>query len=386
MNRRIRHKETLIYYDGPQLFLARDQVSAQYLCLLVEDKGDFDKFLCVPVSSERLKDFYLGEFDLRKIYEQPESDELFYAEVKESIEEVFQLFPLSLNNLPSEWLPDSGFIFKKDNTKQEIIVEEAIDRNRAIVHFSLNPPESRYETKIHTLHLAEALIDYQSLVKHAYRKIISKLNAPKRKELDLPEYYNLDVIAFSNGSFTVHLQSIRQADMLGYIHVSEALKKIDEITQQIDNPDAALLIIQENKGHFANAYLKLLELAVKHESSLSYQWTTPELKRPVYGSISAKQAAPLYELLNTKQELTVEQIELAGKVIKADYKRGAWTLHSIEDDKDYNGVISDGSGLSLSGFVIEEQTYKFFCEERVEEVLGTGKERTIITLKSYEKI
>jgi len=116
-SRTIRHAETLLYYDGPQLFLARDQVNAQYLCLLVEDTNEFNKFLCVPISFERLDNFYREQIDLRKIYEEPESNELFYAEIKENVQGDYQLVPMSFDRLPKEWLPEPGFIFKKEKSR-----------------------------------------------------------------------------------------------------------------------------------------------------------------------------------------------------------------------------------------------------------------------------
>jgi hypothetical protein len=78
MRRIIQHQETLIYYDSPQLFVACDQFKTQYLCLIVEQcTAPVDKFLCVPVSRSKLKEFYRESIDLREIYENPESDELF---------------------------------------------------------------------------------------------------------------------------------------------------------------------------------------------------------------------------------------------------------------------------------------------------------------------
>jgi hypothetical protein len=119
-NGKIKHRETLVYYDGPQLFLARDQVNAQYLCLLVDDSNEFSKFLCVLISSARLDDFYRKEIDLRKIYENPENGEWFYAEITENIQRDYQLVPVSFDNLPKEWLPESGFILKPKIAKQKL--------------------------------------------------------------------------------------------------------------------------------------------------------------------------------------------------------------------------------------------------------------------------
>jgi hypothetical protein len=120
MRRIIQHQETLIYYDSPQLFVASDQFNTQYLCLLVECTEHFDKFLCVPVTPLKLEYFFSGSVDLREIYENPESDELFYAEVVGEIRDI-QLIPLVRESLLEDWLPAHDFYFKKDKEPENLV-------------------------------------------------------------------------------------------------------------------------------------------------------------------------------------------------------------------------------------------------------------------------
>jgi hypothetical protein len=110
----IQHQETLIDYDSPQLFVAHDQFNTSYLCLAVECTEQRDKFICVPVSERRLADFYQASLDLRNIYEHPESDELFYANVTGELTEDIQLIPMTLDSLPAAWLPAADFFFQKE--------------------------------------------------------------------------------------------------------------------------------------------------------------------------------------------------------------------------------------------------------------------------------
>ena len=110
----IKHKETLVYYDSPQLFLACDPSNQHYLCLLVECTDELDKFLCVHISPKRLKKLYTGEIDLRRIYET--SDQLFYAEVSD--QESFQLIPLALHELSERWLPSPDFFLSQEQAGQ----------------------------------------------------------------------------------------------------------------------------------------------------------------------------------------------------------------------------------------------------------------------------
>ncbi len=127
MLRIIQYQETLIDYDSPQLIVASDQFNVSYLCLLVECTEQVDKFLCVPISDSRLKAFYQESVDLRDIYENPESDELFYADVWGEIKDI-QLIPITRESLSDDWLPERDFYFKKDNVSDKMLESRLIYR------------------------------------------------------------------------------------------------------------------------------------------------------------------------------------------------------------------------------------------------------------------
>ena len=57
--------EVLDYYDGIQLFAARDPIGGHYVCDMIDTVGDFDRHLVVGVLPERLDDFRIGKVDLR---------------------------------------------------------------------------------------------------------------------------------------------------------------------------------------------------------------------------------------------------------------------------------------------------------------------------------
>src|SRR2546428_7226057 len=73
----------LLETDVPDLVLARDVVGTLYLCSFVSRDRDGDRFLCIPVSSERLAAFRSGQLDLRSLLTRPETgawfDGLFHS-------------------------------------------------------------------------------------------------------------------------------------------------------------------------------------------------------------------------------------------------------------------------------------------------------------------
>jgi len=51
--------------------------------------------------------------ELRTIYENPESDELFHAKIIGDIKNI-QLIPIAHESLLEDWLPEHNFYFKKE--------------------------------------------------------------------------------------------------------------------------------------------------------------------------------------------------------------------------------------------------------------------------------
>ena len=59
--------EVLEYYDGIQMFAARDTTGVHYVCDMIESAGDFDRYAVAAVCPKRLNDFRTGQVDLRTL-------------------------------------------------------------------------------------------------------------------------------------------------------------------------------------------------------------------------------------------------------------------------------------------------------------------------------
>ena len=61
----INHTNTLVYYDGVQVFAGQDAVGDHYVGAMIDTVGDADRYLVVAVASDLLHQFYAGDLDLR---------------------------------------------------------------------------------------------------------------------------------------------------------------------------------------------------------------------------------------------------------------------------------------------------------------------------------
>jgi len=367
MARAVRFARTLVYCDGVQVAVARDELGQLYLSMLVQRTEEGDTYLSVPITVDRLRLLQSGGLDLREALEKPEVQEWFTMGV--SGEEGSQVMnPVAA--VADKWLPEPGLFlteFVEEADRLAGVVEESTKKGKAIVHLRLSPPEAAERLQIGVHHLSQALATYQELVKHAYLQALQELTATTQDEN--ADRYLLEVFAFSQGSFTVHMHSKLDADMFGEVELVQALEKVDELTEDVQDTERALQTAKENSGHLVAAYKRFLHFIAETGSTVEYNWSSPS-RGARHREISVSQASILYERLQSQRELAEERVTLRGVFVRANVESGTW---AVRDDagRHRTGRIAAGSDVSLSGVVLDTQRYELECIERIEET-GDG--------------
>lgn len=371
-------KEILLYYDTPQLFVASDRVGTNYLCMLVEQNKEFDSFVCVQVSNQKLDNFCNGYIDLKSIFVAPEISRFYIATVSDYQSNNYDISACDFEVLPEEWLPDDGLYINLEKAKSEILIESK-EKAKTIVHLNLNPPESANESRINALGLSEALLRFQTMVKYAYKKAIQKYPYAQRKQMNIQENYMMDVFALSPGSFKVKMQSQSFPNLFGETEVLQAFQLIDQLVDNIDNLDFSLKLFSENRGHFVNTYINFLKYIADSKNKLTYSWAFSSIRTPVTKQITSDQAQRLYDLFHQQEDLKEENIELIGYFDKVDEKYGKWRIVDREKNT-YFGELGETEDLTLKGIVIGTRLYRLVCIEKIIEVVGTTEEKKSIQL------
>ena len=108
----IRHTTTLFYYDGPQIFEARDAIGGHYIAVMVEPESGAERYLVAGVEPERLRQFRRGMIDLRSLLLERPIPEWHLARAHEASENDFVLEPQTGSLEESGLLPESGFVLR----------------------------------------------------------------------------------------------------------------------------------------------------------------------------------------------------------------------------------------------------------------------------------
>ena len=105
----IKHTNTLVYYDGVQVFAGQDDVGDHYVGAVIDTVGDADQYLVVAVAADPLNRFYDGDLDLRTLMLESSVDGWYTALVDDDFERSVSLEPQKGPLLEMDYLPEAGF-------------------------------------------------------------------------------------------------------------------------------------------------------------------------------------------------------------------------------------------------------------------------------------
>lgn len=376
----IRHTTTLFYYDGPQVFEARDAIGGHYIGVMVEPDNGKDRYLVAGIEPERLRNFRAGLLDLRGLLTERAIEEWFLAVAPSGLDEPLALQPAAGKLAESGFLPEPGFVLH-ERPAEELALREARERNNLVLELAADPPEAAEEHRIRVGTLVGLLGHVQLMVKHAYAAALRELSPDNRRAIDKTDAHLMDVvIPAAAGSFRVVMEAAKTPDMLGQSELARALQRLDVLFENAGNPQKALATVKAHRGHLAGAYLRLLRFLVQHKTGLRYSWAEPTFAKSNNRAVTEAEAGPLVDVLSGVSNLGGESVTLVGAFEKANRGTGAWGL--LTADGLFSGKVKEG-GPSLEGLKIGG-SYKFSCVEEIEEVEGTGREQRTLYLNEHE--
>jgi hypothetical protein len=376
----IQHTTTLFYYDGPQVFEARDMIGGHYVAVMVEPKNGHDRYLVAGVAPERLRQFRAGTLDLRSLLTEAGVEDWYLTTATAGLDQPLvldlQTAPLTASGL----LPDEGFLLH-DRPAEEIALKEARERNNLVLEIAAEPPEAAEEHRIRVGTLVGLLGHVQTMIKHAYGAALRELSSDNRRAIDRTDAHLMDVvIPAAPGSFRVVLEAAKTPDLLGQNELAHALQRVDALFENAANPTKALATVKEHRGHLAGAYLRLLRFLAQHKTGLRYSWAEPSFAKPNYRAVSEAEVGPLVDVLSGVSNLGGESMTLVGALEKVNRGGGTWGL--LTEEGVCSGKVREG-GPSLDGLKVGGR-YRFSCVEEIEEVEGTGREQRTLYLVEHE--
>ncbi len=374
MNRTIYLQRIFLYYDGPQLFCGKDDFEKRYLFSLSNRTPDADVFVGVPITTNRFLKCCTGEEDISDVFSKPEEPEYLVANISNIDFEQFSAI-VSREKPNICFCPDPGLYLEKIDDLG-FLQSEAIRRNRGVFELLVSPPEAMLEPKISASYFGGLLTTVQNLFRHIYKRVCTG-------SFELDDSL-LDFYLVKDGSFRGLFLSRSHANLLGASSLRQIVKKLETIVASADS-EMTIQNLSEIKGHAINSYKGLCEIVLRSNMPITIGYSDPEFSLSQNINISKSVAEKHLLILSEKGDLTTEDVTVLGKFFKVDAKKSTWSIQ-CDDRKNYSGTCLPENGNILNGIVINRKIYTCLIEERIEEVLSTGKEKISYLLKRVEEI
>ena len=164
--------------------------------------------------------------------------------------------------------------------------------------------------------------------------------------------------------------------------IEMGLEKFDEITKEYENEDDFITALRTVKGHTISSLKKLVKKLIDSDIKLKHKWFAPNQDKVHYTIIDKAKAEKIYAVLNLAEELAEETKTFLGYFVQVDVEKGTWRIFNLEDEKEYSG---EASGQTLQGVTVETVNYKLVCQEIIEELKVSEKEKTKYILQAIDK-
>ena len=105
----IHYTNSLVYYDGVQVFAAQDSDAGRYVGVMVGSTDEADHYLIVAAAPNPLRELYAGELDLRALLLESSTENWYTALVADDFEKPVSLEPQQGPLLATDYLPSPGF-------------------------------------------------------------------------------------------------------------------------------------------------------------------------------------------------------------------------------------------------------------------------------------
>ena len=109
----IAYTETLVYYDGAQVFQGHDSIGMCYIGVLIDSLDSGDRYLVTEGSPDRMKKFRAGALDLRTLLLEEARRAWYITQTDDDFAQPLLLEAQNGALADTDFLPEEGFVLRE---------------------------------------------------------------------------------------------------------------------------------------------------------------------------------------------------------------------------------------------------------------------------------
>ena len=140
----IQHSDTLVYYDGIEVFEGHDSSGSHYIGVLISIEDNVGQYLVTSVSPNRLSQFRAGEVELRQLLLDSSTPEWYITYASGDLSQPLLLEEQHYPFADSGLLPEDGF-YLHDSPAADDVVRQVREHPNGIrrLNLRINDPQTR---------------------------------------------------------------------------------------------------------------------------------------------------------------------------------------------------------------------------------------------------
>ncbi|MCY4653067.1 MAG: hypothetical protein OXC95_07875, partial [Dehalococcoidia bacterium] len=129
----IRHTDTLVFYDGVQVFEGRDPIGEHYVGVMIDSLETSDVYLVTVVDPIRLRQFRSGTLDLKSLMLEGSKYGWYTTDISDDL---MQSLVLKVQEGPlaeRDFLPEEGFLLDENLAKEGPALRESGEHSNVVL-------------------------------------------------------------------------------------------------------------------------------------------------------------------------------------------------------------------------------------------------------------
>lgn len=131
--RTIRHTDTLVYYDGIQVFEGQDPIGGYYVGVMIDSLETADVYLVTRVDPIQLRQFRSGKLDLKTLMLEGSKYGWYRAYTNDDVMQTLVLEVQKGSLAERDFLPEEGFLLDESIEEEGPVLRELGEHSNVVL-------------------------------------------------------------------------------------------------------------------------------------------------------------------------------------------------------------------------------------------------------------
>lgn len=350
--------ETYVYYDQPVLFSCKSAAGHFYLVVATDKNDEYETWLYVGVSVERLNLIRSGAIDLHDAFAEPEDGFLLQEIIPYDGQTEPRMESIQPDHLSEDMLPVPGECLDVEiETLPMLSNSEEILRSgrQEVIDLAVNLAEGPK---------TEAPLAFLSKIFGRLQNIINMVgmihDGSKQVTEKIRDSMQISLLEVSPGSFNMRLASTETVDLFNHSDLGDAIEEFLKLLNAGSNYDQLRTLLGQLGSKVATHYTKFLQSLSESVIDTKFTWTSPNSDRGGTAYLSEPQMREVVDILQKFQEEATEAFPVTGILTGAFLSSKRFEIET--EEKTYTGSIANEAIETVENATLS-QTYTAMIKE-----------------------